>query len=541
MKFKLIKFSIIGLFLLGGHGLAQKNVDPKKTKEIVQNAAFEINKQLASDNLGEALGKEIEDSNILLSFLKKDSLKTAKLQKTITNIKHVGFLYKDQPIEEYLNKAVSDYAKFTYDKDKIKSIIDDAEKEVEKLSASADKKVNKENSPTKKDKPKLEVKRPPTKSKEIELLTKQIEEISNSRSPSLALYALIIAQFLVIIYLIYLIMGKKRRKVENPTTDTLDKPIERNVASTASPINVVAKQQTPPSPKDISTPKKVPSSKNSWLVVGASVIGKDHLKRSPIVPCQDSHHIELLDKGWGIAVCSDGAGSAIHSDWGSQFIVSKSCELFRQIIESSEAFKKQSLPKEDDWHGISIAAFGNLRTQLEAFASQKGVKAETMACTVIVVVFSQMGILVTHIGDGRAAYCNREGEWKSMITPWKGEEANQTVFLTSSIWNKPNDFIESRIISEKPVAFALMTDGCENHSFETYQGSVDAATQRPLDLNRPYPKFFGSLVNALKEMNKNQLGKVEIDAKWSKFVESGNAGLENEGDDKTLILGILVE
>ena len=59
----------------------------------------------------------------------------------------------------------------------------------------------------------------------------------------------------------------------------------------------------------------------SWVLVGASVRGNGHIESN--LPCQDNHKYEELEKGWGIAIVSDGAGSAAHSDMGSKIVVER--------------------------------------------------------------------------------------------------------------------------------------------------------------------------------------------------------------------------
>lgn len=92
----------------------------------------------------------------------------------------------------------------------------------------------------------------------------------------------------------------------------------------------------------------------------------------------------------------------------------------------------------------------------------------------MVVIYSPLGLLAVHVGDGRMGYKTMSGEWKSMMTPHKGEEANQTIFLISEFWDIPNYELsgvlvpESIVIREPVQAFALMSDGCEHTAMEMY-------------------------------------------------------------------------
>ncbi len=274
----------------------------------------------------------------------------------------------------------------------------------------------------------------------------------------------------------------------------------------------------------------------NWYVVGQSVIGKSHIENNTL--CQDNHFIEDFGGNWGIAISCDGAGSAKYSHLGSKFVSERSAIIFRAIIEKNKFDKQNHLPPKENWQELSKQGLYQVYKDLEVYSKKEGLRLEGLACTVIIVIYTPFGYLVTHIGDGRAGYLNEQKEWKAMMTPWKGEEANQTVFITSSIWNEKIDsFIESNVIEEKSTAFTLMSDGCENHSFEC--SKINPETQEWIDLNLPYPKFFNPLVHTLNQSLKEGISHEEIKEKWTNFITSGNEGLKNESDDKTLILGIL--
>jgi len=69
---------------------------------------------------------------------------------------------------------------------------------------------------------------------------------------------------------------------------------------------------------------------------------------------------------------------------------------------------------------------------------------------------------------------------------------------------------------------------------------VDPNTQKWTDPNNPYPKFFKPLVNTLKNLKQEGTPYNEIKAKWHSFLTSGNQTLKDEPDDKTMILGVLM-
>ena len=280
-----------------------------------------------------------------------------------------------------------------------------------------------------------------------------------------------------------------------------------------------------------------------WLIVYTSQIGKSHLDSNPQLPCQDSHSVKSLQNGWGIAISCDGAGSAKLSQEGSKFISEEALKLFESIIFDNNWIHKNKLPSKVDWGILAKRELKKLRYDLEQFSKVKNFDFKDLACTIIVVIYSPIGLLTTHIGDGRAGYRNKERIWKAILTPHKGEEANQTIFITSDHWLNDGFVLsgvnvpESNVIYDIPTAFTLMSDGCEAHSFET--GYFNKEKEKFIEQNNPYPKFFDPIVQSLLDMEKSGLSIKLINIKWSKFVQSGTEKLKNEPDDKTLILGVL--
>ncbi|MBI4929911.1 MAG: protein phosphatase 2C domain-containing protein [Bacteroidetes bacterium] len=284
--------------------------------------------------------------------------------------------------------------------------------------------------------------------------------------------------------------------------------------------------------------------KNSWFVVSASSIGKTHVKSN--IPCQDNHYCESIDSNWGIAICSDGAGSAENSQLGSKHVSNEiGVAFFKQLVIKNGWNKNNILPSQEEWSSAAREGFKQIFNSLEKSADEKKIKLNSLACTINVIIYSPIGLLVSHIGDGRAGYCNEKGEWKSLIKPHKGEEANQTIFITSDRWMSDLNFTmsgvsvpESNVVAEKPTAFTMMTDGCEFYAFEC--SNMDATTNKWNDPNLPYPKFFNPLAAHLKSMVQNNIAVRDANLKWEKFIEEGIEGLKNEPDDKTMILGILI-
>ncbi len=274
-----------------------------------------------------------------------------------------------------------------------------------------------------------------------------------------------------------------------------------------------------------------------WIVVGASVAGKSHTNAPILVPCQDSHCITFITESWGVAVVCDGAGSARHADLGATFVAQNTAQLLVNAVEKNEWHKQTTLPDYNTWQQWAYSTLAQVRHNLEDYAQTLQVPATDLACTLIAVVFSPIGLLTVHIGDGRAGFCNAQNEWHAIIKPYKGEEANQTIFMTSAIWENYEEYIKVHCTNEKPLAFTLMSDGCEAHAYQI--GTFDYEQEKYTEINQPYPQFFNPLVATIKNLQNQKVDFYDIQQKWCKFVEDGNDNLINEPDDKTLILGIL--
>jgi len=275
----------------------------------------------------------------------------------------------------------------------------------------------------------------------------------------------------------------------------------------------------------------------NWIVAKASVIGNSHIKEN--LPCQDSHDYKFFsDENFGIAVVSDGAGSADFSDLGSIIVVKQAIEHFSKLIKTENFYAIP--PEENIWKEKSIEVFKNIFEEIKKHGENEKINYKSLAATAIVVAIMPYGIIATHIGDGRAGYLNDKGEWLSCITPYKGELANETVFITSDFWEKENleQFIESRVIQDSVVAFTLLSDGCENVCFEL--NKFNSETQLYERLNNPYSGFYNHNIGVLKSLQSSGLLETEIDSMWANFLKSGLESFTNEPDDKTLLLGIKI-
>ena len=158
--------------------------------------------------------------------------------------------------------------------------------------------------------------------------------------------------------------------------------------------------------------------------------------------------------------------------------------------------------------------------------------------TLLVLVVTPLGILSGHIGDGRMGYKDNCGEWHSIMTPHKGDEPNQTVFMLNN-WNKiciPSfkmsgvSVPETAVIREKPQVVAILSDGCENFCWECI--SLNEDTGRYEDRNRPFVGFWEPLEKLLRE------SRDDLFDNFTKFVDSCSNASRYESDDRTLMVGM---
>lgn len=330
---------------------------------------------------------------------------------------------------------------------------------------------------------------------------------------------------------------EEKQYVSPQTLKPKEKPVDKKVI-------MPPHTKEPPQVASPDVKESVPITKPDceWVLVGASVKGNGHIQSN--MPCQDNHKYESLGNGWGIAVVSDGAGSAEHSELGSKVVAERGVFHFKNLVEKEGWMKNNVLPTDVEWLQKSYYTLKSIRNEVELVAQKNNVELKSLSATCLVVVYSPIGLLAAHVGDGRMGYKSASGEWRAMMTPHKGDEANQTIFLVSDFWSIPNYVMsgvlvpESVVVREPVKAFALMSDGCENTSWKCT--TLNPATGKYYDQNEPFEGFFNPLEETLLTFHKDSVSEEERKAKWYKFIESGTNGFVKEQDDKTMIYGVNV-
>ena len=337
--------------------------------------------------------------------------------------------------------------------------------------------------------------------------------------------------------------GRKKPKQESPTTAAPPEPIAPQPAPTEPEPPIPSPEKGPDPAPPIPAPPIPPSPKGAtWVLVGASVKGNGHIQSN--MPCQDNHKFESIGNGWGVAIVSDGAGSAAHSELGSKVVAERGVFHFKNLIEKEGWQKNNTLPTDMEWWQKSYDVLKTIRDEVALVAQKNNVEVKSLSATCLAVIYSPLGLLAVHVGDGRMGYKSIAGEWKAMMTPHKGEEANQTIFLVSDFWSIPNFKLSGVLVPEvvvvrEPVkAFALMSDGCENTAWKCT--TLNQETGKYYDQNKPFEGFFNPLEETLLSFYKDNTPEEEQQSKWHRFIESGTTGFVKEQDDKTMIYGINV-
>ena len=374
-----------------------------------------------------------------------------------------------------------------------------------------------------------------------------------------------------------------------PAADTPTEDIPTDVpepqTDPAPDTDPVDEPQEPVKPVDLDAPERrmVTTTENqSEYIVGFSIQGRSHISSG--TPCEDYHAYAEIAPGWKLFVTSDGAGSARESARGSKANCDMAVNFIKQLLAQKGWIEKNYMPSELEWYveireiflamkGIITAQAAKKADQYKAdkLAAVEALEAEIAAtedttvraklesqkqdmvadankpltardfnATVILMLITPNGMLTAHIGDGRMGYKSKDGQWKALMTPHKGDEASSTVFIPND-WdqNRVPAFTMSeaylpdvRVINELPEVVVLMSDGCENITWSCY--ARNEQTGHYYDPNVPFAGFFNPL---LEEMNREQTPEQRLD-RLIEIINVGTRAGKAEHDDRTMLLGV---
>lgn len=278
---------------------------------------------------------------------------------------------------------------------------------------------------------------------------------------------------------------------------------------------------------------------NDGFILGVSLLGRSHLEENSV--CQDFHMFSDLNDGWHLYIVSDGAGSACASDRGSRWNCLITERLIKGLLERNDWKFRKQLPTELEWYQEFYAICRQVKyliaERVDTLDEPRIPK--DFNATLLVMIVTPFGMMTGHIGDGRMGYLDNDNIWHSTMTPHKGDEANQTIFMMNK-WDSifiPSKKMsgvsipETRVIEERPKAVVVLTDGCENFSWECLQKNEQ--TGRLEDINVPFSGFWNPCIKMLHDTTEDKRFET-----FTNFIDSNTDECKLEQDDRTVILGI---
>jgi len=233
-------------------------------------------------------------------------------------------------------------------------------------------------------------------------------------------------------------------------------------------------------PEPIADPSDAAIEPLDWQVAAASVCGTSHQRYE--LPCQDAHAWEILPSGAIAIAVADGAGSAVHSDRGSQVAVAaaigqlrdRASDLLAMVAAEDAPLEGNSddEPNGDlngdpdgdpdasgaESNAIARDIFDGVLAVLTETAASERWELPELATTLVAIVADRAGVVAIQIGDGAAIVSDRAGRAVTMTAPDNGEYANETVFVTSK---DARDRLQVATWRGEPLHLAAMTDGLQ--------------------------------------------------------------------------------
>ena len=213
----------------------------------------------------------------------------------------------------------------------------------------------------------------------------------------------------------------------------------------------------------------------------ASRQGAAHLKDG--TPNQDSVVVVTPSAGRlgsvAVMAVSDGAGSAIYSQFGSRAACAAGvANLTGQLSRNPAIAAKGHLLRSALQRAVRSARRSVMETAKGPHQSAGAVNVNDYACTMMLGLVSERLVGVAHVGDG-CVVAGDGDDWRLLSEPDNGEFANETRFLTN-----PRNLPRVTVVSGSDIScVAVITDGLQ-----------DVALSRG---STPYERFWTPLCRAL--------------------------------------------
>ena len=250
-----------------------------------------------------------------------------------------------------------------------------------------------------------------------------------------------------------------------------------------------------------------------WRVVAASCVGTSHAATG--MPCQDSvgtELVELKNETVLLAVVSDGAGSAAHSEVGSSKAVETMCRLARDFL-SDHTIASIGRKTAEDW-------LSAIQVEINTIAEQHSAAARDFACTLLVAIVGADSAAFLQVGDGAIAVAKASDsrEWFPVFWPQHGEYVNTTNFVTMANAVDVLDFV---VLNERIDGLASFSDGLENLV-------LDHANKRA------HAPFFNSMIGQVRQQANHGFDE-HVSRMLHDYLASEKVCARTD-DDKSLIL-----
>jgi len=247
-----------------------------------------------------------------------------------------------------------------------------------------------------------------------------------------------------------------------------------------------------------------------WKTIRASVTGTSHLENK--TECQDNCWVDTFkfnkNKEYLIAIVSDGAGSSINGEKGSEL----TCKiLVESIISSLEDKEEDSLTEESVVKWIKA-----VRREIYSLAEDEDLAAREYACTVLCSVVAENIAIFFQIGDG-AIVVSKSNILGVVFWPDSGEYANSTYFITDE--DAISNLRVTRV-NTKINEITLFSDGIQ-HLALSYKSRI------------PHFPFFDPMLSILQKRKNNNCDDLD---EQLKYFLSSDAINSRTDDDKTLVL-----
>ncbi|MDN4083287.1 PP2C family serine/threonine-protein phosphatase [Paenibacillus polymyxa] len=252
-----------------------------------------------------------------------------------------------------------------------------------------------------------------------------------------------------------------------------------------------------------------------WRFANVSVRGTSHEKSEKL--CQDFSLCTVINGLDGnevlVAVVSDGAGSAGHSEIGSELACSLFIDEISAYIHAGNDIQNLDRAFYEEW----ISHFQN---EVKVRADAMSLTSRDFACTFLAVVINNSCAVFAQIGDGAIVTNSPEEEdiYNWQFWPQQGEYENTTFFATQTNASEMLQFsmLSGRVCSE----VALFTDGLQRLALHYQSQSAHSPFFRP---------FFKVL------RGQSEASSVKFTSSLAAFLESEQVNNRTD-DDKSLIL-----